>query len=253
MRHSKTHHHFEEAVDPSEEYTKLFFEKVASDIRSLKKDASYHEKTCLEIFDGFLWGIDRAIKMDRYTNTWVDQEKLRHRLDQCRDLKENAPGLQCAAMEIGFLAPPGHASSITVLSTLLSHSNKYVRYNACRSLGLIGGPVAIQKLEELTQNSNHEIAMIATSSLRHCRASSLASMRLGNINKQITVLRELLCNKYRAQTLFLWSGGLLIAFLANLVAWYSCNIFLVHPALSFIGALAAAGFAFLSLWRWKWS
>lgn len=209
------------------------------------------------ILQGFFTCIDNLLKprLDKLDRN--ERRKLSGLLQKCQSADEPTEALHRAAMEIGEIAPLGDTHSLDALSALLSHENKHVRINACMSLGRIGGEKAREALEPMLGEQDPDIRRCANEALYICKMVSL-SQNIRKFMEELPALRAekrdlvtLLSDKYSTQTLFLCSGGFLLSFLATLVAWYSFNVLLIHPAISIVGAGASASFMFLSAWRRK--
>lgn len=210
------------------------------------------------MLDGFFSCIANLSQPSPPVLTPKHGERLLRLIQCCRTHQAPADELQAAAMEIGVIAPAEHADSVDALSGLLNHENRHVRINACQSLGRIGGKEAEQLLEPLVKSNDPELKRAANEATYLSKMALLAE-HIRAFAQELPVLREqtrqqtaILEERYRAQTLFLCSGGFLIAFLATLIGWYWHKVLLIHPAISMVGVISSGGFVVLSAWRWKW-
>jgi predicted metal-binding protein len=236
-----------------------YLRALGSEIQSLKSVCHCEKNTpCTTMLEGLLRGIDKMARPDSLKLGNREYERLKHLLQQCKTGPEETQHMHRIALEIGELASPGDPACIEALSHLLSHQDKRVRISACLSIGRIGGRNAEQILKELINVEDPEMKRAATEAHSFCRSSLLADhltapymQKTRAIEKEKQDLKMLLSEKYGARTILLCSGGFFLGFILALVAWYHFNFTIVHPALSFLGALVSAGFVVLSVWRYR--
>jgi hypothetical protein len=225
------------------------FRALLQEIHSLKESIPYKEDSASpNLLDSFVWLLKRLTEPPELSRR--ERERLQDILRRLADTHQESAQLQRSAMEVAELAPPRDAASVTALSVLLDHENIRVRTNACQALGRIGGEKVKQILKSFAEGEDPQMKQLANEALSFCIMGSLAET-VRSICMEKWKLKKLMDEKYLAQTLFLCSGGFLLAFTAALVAWYSFDVVVVHPVLSFVGAVASLGFVVLSARRYK--
>ncbi len=147
-------------------------------VRKRERSESYH--ISLSLIDSYLWSIKKLATSDTRGSQKARKDRLEQLQSLCLAGHEHVQNLQGAAMEIPELAPPGDETSVECLSILLLHENRYVRKNACKSIGLLGGKQAREILEEIVLCGDPEIKQVAVESLQYCETQEFTEQLEGD-------------------------------------------------------------------------
>lgn len=106
----------------------------------------------LAILDSWLGHLGKASSVETRSCYEIKRRKLDGLLTICKTKDAEDYQLQIAVMEVPALASPEDGESVAILSKLVEHPDKYVRINACKSIGLLGGEEAKRILGDIQKS-----------------------------------------------------------------------------------------------------
>jgi hypothetical protein len=167
-------------------------EQMLRQVNLLTADAPCHGRSlCREILEGFFWGVSRLLPIRNPSVDSKTHQKLQKLLEQSTDTNQKPDQLQRIVMEISAIAPPNDPYSVEALSKLLTHSNKYVRTNACKSLARIGGERAKEMIQQSLDTTIPEVKQASVEALAFCTTSLLVEELYRNESQALRIFGEL--------------------------------------------------------------
>ena len=182
-------------TDSSEFLSKIHL--INSFRESIRKVDTSH--LCLTLLDSYLRYISKSPSVETPTSQETKKRKLDMLLKICEIKDAQEHPLQIAIMEIPDLASPEDQASLTALSNLVNHPDRYVRINACKSIGLLGGKEAKRILGDLQQSKDPIISSTANKLLKYSEMHELASTLEGQLwrNESVDYLLRLAVRPYK--------------------------------------------------------